>query len=173
GSLAELFYFCVGVGFAPVPTRLEGWKNDNGRSRSRPVHPFQGDDRCPERDQPSSKRRESGFELFVMGLKSCWVMNLDQGDKKGRHCDCGFEWGRLIGHGCDSGLDLSPAAAGRSALKRLYRTDAMISHLRHICGPRSAPKTYGPASVAVPHVRHLYPTEFYAAACRKAAIARS
>jgi hypothetical protein len=134
---------------------------------------LQGDDRCPERDQPSSKRRESGFELFVIGLKSCWVMNLDEGDKIGRHYDCGLDWGRLIGHGCDSGLDFSPAAARRSALKRRYRTDAMLSHLRHICGPRSAPKTSGPASVAVPPVRHRYPTQFYMAACRKEAIARS
>jgi hypothetical protein len=33
-------------------------------------------------------------------------MNLDQGDKIGRHSVCGFELGRLIGHGCDSGLNL-------------------------------------------------------------------
>ena len=105
GLLAERCNSLIGGRSEPVPSRLEGWKNDNCRSRGRPVQPFQGDDRCPERDQPSSKRRESGFELFVIGLKSCWVMNLDEGDKIGRHSDCGFEWGRLIGHGFDFGLD--------------------------------------------------------------------
>ena len=112
GLLAERCNSLIGGRFEPVPSRLEGGKNDNCRSRSRPVHPFQGDDRCPERDQPSSERRESGFELFVIGLKSCRVMNLDQGDEIGRHCDCGFEWGDPIGHGCDPGLELSTAAPG-------------------------------------------------------------
>src|SRR5262249_37325192 len=116
------------------------------RPRGRPVHPLQGDDRCPERDQPSSERGESGFELVVIGLKSCRVMNLDEGDEIGRHCDCGFEWGDPIGHGCDPGVELSPAAPGTSALKRRYRTDAMLLHLCHVCVPRGARKTQGPAS---------------------------
>ena len=90
-SLAERCNFLIGGRFEPVPSRLEGRKNDNCRSRSRPVHPFQRDDRRPERDQPSFKWCESGFKLFVIGLKACRVMNIDQGDKIGRHCDCGFE----------------------------------------------------------------------------------
>ena len=100
--------------------------------------------------------------MIVIRLKSCWVMNLDQGDEIGRHCDCGFEWGDPIGHGCDPGSELGPTALGGSALKRRYRTDAMLSHLRH----------KGPASVAVPHVRHRCHTDVYAAACGKAALAR-
>jgi hypothetical protein len=98
GSLAKRCYVSVGGRFEPVSCRLEGWKNDNCRSRSRPIHPLQGENRCPERDQPSSKRRECGFKLFVIGLKSCWVMNLDQGDKISRHRDCGFEWVHPIGY---------------------------------------------------------------------------
>src|SRR5262245_12288958 len=77
GSLAERCYFLIGGRFEPVPSRLEGGKNHDSRSRRRAVHPLQRDDRCAERNQPAPKRRESGLKLFVVRLKSRWVVNLD------------------------------------------------------------------------------------------------
>jgi hypothetical protein len=83
----------------------------------------------------------------VVRLKSRWVVNLDQGDKKGRHCDCGFECGHTIGYPflarpwgrtgrlsrlrLWSGLQL--AVAGRSALEPRQHTDTMLWHMRR-CG---------------------------------------
>ena len=96
GSLAERCYFLVHGGFEPAPSQLEGGKHNNCRSRGRSLHSFEGNNRCPEGDQPPPKRCERGFKLFVIQLKPCWIMNLDQSDKIGRRCAGGLEWVHLI-----------------------------------------------------------------------------
>ena len=93
---AVLFFGRRAIRTSPVPP---GGMEKRQLPLSQSTRPSpQGDNRCPERDQPSSKRRESGFKLFVIGSKTGWVMNLDQGDKIGRHCACGFEWVHHLGY---------------------------------------------------------------------------